>query len=143
MHETISEWWKNSCGPMASQCYFVRVESPLWQVTYHDMNLCKMPLYHRHLRKWEFCLQPSNTWITFNYLKQFKQFNFAQGSHFRINDIAKITFWAIYFLSQDFRPCIFQPTLMLSWSSLTPCSTFVLHLLALSPWRCLLCFMEH
>ena len=74
------------------------------------MNLCKMPLYYRHLWKWEFCLQPSNTWITSNYLKQFKQFNFAQGSHFRINEIAKITFWAMYFLPQDFRPCIFQPT---------------------------------
>ena len=69
------------------------------QVTYHDMNLCKMPLYHRHLWKWEFCLQPSNTWITSNYLKQFKQFNFAQGSHFRINEIAKITFLATYLVN--------------------------------------------
>ena len=28
-HETISEYWKNSCRPTASQWYFVRVESPL------------------------------------------------------------------------------------------------------------------
>ena len=29
MHESISDWWKNSCRPTASQWYFVRVESPL------------------------------------------------------------------------------------------------------------------
>ena len=26
VHETISEWWKNSCRPMPSQCYSVRVK---------------------------------------------------------------------------------------------------------------------
>ena len=30
MHESISEWWKNSCRPAASLWYFLRVESPLW-----------------------------------------------------------------------------------------------------------------
>ena len=30
MHESISEWWKTSCRPLASLRYFVKVESPLW-----------------------------------------------------------------------------------------------------------------
>ena len=29
MHETIDEWWKNSCRPMESLWYFLRVERPL------------------------------------------------------------------------------------------------------------------
>ena len=30
MHEIIGEWWKNSCRPLESLWYFLRVESPLW-----------------------------------------------------------------------------------------------------------------
>ena len=30
MHEIIAEWWKNTCRPLESLWYVLRVESPLW-----------------------------------------------------------------------------------------------------------------